>query len=273
MPTLYLVATPIGNLGDFSQRAIKTLNSVDFIAAEDTRVSLKLLNHFNIKKPVVSYHEHNARGRGEQIISRILAGESCAAVTDAGMPCISDPGENLVTLCAENNIPVVVIPGPSAVLSALAASGLPCGRFSFEGFLSVKKTSRITHLNEIKNDTRTLVFFEAPHKLLKTLKDMCEILGDRRAALARELTKMHEEIMRTTLAKAAAYYAENTPRGEFVIVVEGKKPEEKGRVALEDAVKIAENMIQKGEKPAAAARDAARETGYKKSEVYDRLIR
>ena len=268
MQFLYLVATPIGNLGDISQRAIDTLCSVDFIAAEDTRVSAKLLNHYHIKKPVLSYHQHNAQGRGEEIVNRILAGESCAVVTDAGTPCISDPGEELVKLCAENKIPVIAIPGPNAAISALAASGLPSGRFSFEGFLSVKKTGRIAHLNEIKDDARTLVFYEAPHKLLRTLKDMCEVLGDRRVSLARELTKIHEEIVRTTLSEAAAYYEENTPRGEFVIVVEGKKPEDLPRVDLSDAVKIMEDLIENGEKPAAAARRAARETGYRKNEIY-----
>ena len=268
MPTLYLVATPIGNLGDVSQRAIETLCSVDFIAAEDTRVSAKLFHHFHIKKPVLSYHEHNAKGRGEEIVSRILKGESCAVVTDAGMPCISDPGEELVRLCAQNNIPVIVIPGPNAAISALAASGLPSGRFSFEGFLSVKKTSRITHLNEIRDDPRTLVFYEAPHKLLRTLNDMCEVFGDRRVTLARELTKIHEEIMRATLQEAAAYYTENAPRGEFVIVVEGKKPEDVPRISLGEAVQIMEKLVENGEKPAAAARQAAQVTGYKKNELY-----
>ena len=203
--TLYVVGTPIGNLGDFSPRAIETLQSVDFIAAEDTRVTLKLLNHFDIKKPMVSYYEHNIRQRGEMIVGRLLQGESCAIVTDAGMPCISDPGEDLVALCAQHGIPTVVVPGPSAAISALAVSGLSTSRFSFEGFLTTNKRGRQEHLQALVDDTHTLIFYEAPHKLPATLKDMLTVLGDRPISLVRELTKLHEEVFRTTLAAAVEH--------------------------------------------------------------------
>lgn len=273
MKALYLVGTPIGNLGDISSRALDTLREVDFIAAEDTRVSLKLLNRFNIKKPVISYYEHNLRERGEEIAARIAAGESCALVTDAGMPCISDPGEDLVRLCSERGIPVVVIPGPSAALAALAASGLPTGRFSFEGFLSVKRSSRFSHLKEISGDTRTLIFYEAPHKLINTLGDMLEVLGDRRIALARELTKLHEEVRRTTLSEAAAFYAENPPRGEFVLIVEGAKQKEPQRASFAEAAEAARRLMDEGIGASRAAREAARMTGHKKSELYKEITK
>ena len=210
MGKLYIVGTPIGNLGDLSPRAAKVLGEVDFIAAEDTRVSRKLLSHLGLHKPMVSYYEHNLRERGEEILSRLQAGESCAIVTDAGMPCISDPGEDLVKLCAEAGIATVVVPGPSAAISALAVSGLATSRFAFEGFLSVKRASRFSHLEAVRDDTRTLIFYEAPHKLLSTLQDMLSVLGDRRVTLARELTKIHEEIRRTTLLQAVEYYTVNT---------------------------------------------------------------
>lgn len=272
MSTLYIVGTPIGNLGDISPRAIETLKSVDFIAAEDTRVSLKLLNHFGVKKPLVSYYEHNLRQRGEQIVARILAGETCAVVTDAGMPCISDPGEDLVRLCAQAGVPVVAIPGPSAAVSALAVSGLSTSRFSFEGFLSVKKSSRMEHLRQIAGDTRTLVFYEAPHKLPATLKDMLEALGDRKIALARELTKLYEEVRRTTLREAAAYYAENSPRGEFVLVVEGAPPEEAEQIPFDKAVGMARALIDSGTRAAVAAKEVSRETGHRRSDLYRALM-
>ncbi|MFZ2538166.1 MAG: 16S rRNA (cytidine(1402)-2'-O)-methyltransferase, partial [Oscillospiraceae bacterium] len=205
MPTLYVVGTPIGNLGDMSYRAIETLKSVDFIAAEDTRVTVKLLNHFEIKKPMISYYEHNLRERGQYIIDRILAGETCAIVSDAGMPCISDPGEDLVRLCAEQKVDVKVIPGPSAVVSALALSGLKTSRFTFEGFLSTNKANRAAHLKSIINEERTMIFYEAPHKLLPTLKDMLVTLGDRQISIARELTKLYEQVIRMTLSEAVEY--------------------------------------------------------------------
>lgn len=271
MSKLFLVGTPIGNLGDISQRALETLKNADFIAAEDTRVTVKLLSRFDIKKPMISYYEHNIRERGEQIIARILAGESCALVTDAGMPCISDPGEDLVRLCAENGVETVVVPGPSAAVSALSVSGLATGRFSFEGFLSVKPASRFSHLNEISSDTRTLIFYEAPHKLPQTLNDMLEVFGDRRITLVRELTKLHEEVRRTTLAGAAAFYAENTPRGEFVLVVEGAKPPEKIQMTFEDAALMAKELMADGLKATQAAKQAAQASGFKKSELYKQL--
>ena len=219
---LYLVPTPIGNLSDISPRCRQTLAEADFIAAEDTRVSLKLLNHLELKKSLVSYHEHNKAESGEKILARLLAGETCALVTDAGSPAISDPGEDLVRLCAEHGVTVCAIPGPCALVTALSISGLPTGRFTFEGFLSVNKKSRQEHLTCLKDETRTMIFYEAPHKLLATLQDLSAAFGaERRISLCRELTKLHEEVRRTTLGEAAAYYAENPPRGEFVLVVAG----------------------------------------------------
>ena len=270
MSKLYVVGTPIGNLGDLSARAVQTLETCDFIAAEDTRVTLKLLNHLGIKKPMVSYYEHNLRQRGQQIVDRILAGERCAVVTDAGMPCISDPGEDLVRLCAEQGVPVEVVPGPSAVISALAVSGLSTSRFAFEGFLSVKKNSRFAHLEEIREDTHTLVFYEAPHKLRATLRDMLKVLGNRRIALARELTKVHEQVWRTTLEEAAEYYRENEPKGEFVLVLEGapRKQPEQDAPHIADAVELVRQLADSGLSLAEAAKQAAKQTGYKKGELY-----
>ena len=226
---IYIVGTPIGNLSDFSPRAIQTLREVDFIAAEDTRVTLKLLNHFDIRKPLVSYHEHNLRERGEAIIQRVLDGENVAVVSDAGMPCVSDPGEDIVRLAAEADIQTIVIPGPSAAISALCISGLSTSRFSFEGFLSTNRKNRREHLQSLIGDTHTLIFYEAPHKLLDTLKDMAAAFGaDRRISLCREMTKIHEQVFRTTLQEAVQYYTENTPKGEFVLILEGaQKPGER----------------------------------------------
>jgi len=273
MSILYVVGTPIGNLKDFSPRAVEILESVDFIAAEDTRVTLKLLNHFSIKKPLVSYYEHNLRERGEYIVSRILAGERCAVVSDAGMPCISDPGEDLVRLCAEASVPVQVIPGPSAAISALALSGLSTARFTFEGFLSVNKKSRREHLDAVKDETRTMIFYEAPHKLLATLTDFAEVFGgDRAVSLCRELTKIHEEVIRTTLSEAVSYYTENNPKGEFVLVIAGKAPEAEKELTLEDAVKKAKAYLDGGKKATEAAKLAAKETGFPKSEIYKNLV-
>ncbi|GKH48778.1 16S rRNA (cytidine(1402)-2'-O)-methyltransferase [Anaerotruncus sp. DFI.9.16] len=270
---LYVVGTPIGNLGDFSPRALETLQNCSFIAAEDTRVTLKLLNRFEIKKPLVSYYEHNIRERGQEILARILAGEDCAVVTDAGMPCISDPGEDLVRLCAENGVETVVVPGPSAAVSALAVSGLPTARFSFEGFLSVKRTSRMEHLEAVRGDPRTLIFYEAPHKLVSTLTDMLEAFGDRRIALARELTKVHEEVRRTTLAGAAAHYAENPPRGEFVLIVEGAPPKKTEPPDFREAVELTLELAAQGASLSEAAKEAARRTGYKKGELYKAALK
>lgn len=269
---LFVVGTPIGNLSDFSPRGIETLSAVDFIAAEDTRVTLKLLNHFSIKKPMISYYEHNLREKGELIIGRILAGEDCAVVSDAGMPCISDPGEDLVRLAAEAQIEVVVVPGPSALISALCLSGLSTSRFSFEGFLTTNRKNRLAHLEALKKDTQTLIFYEAPHKLLSTLQDLLAALGDRRIALARELTKLHEEVRRTTLSQAIAFYTEQPPKGEFVLILEGAKETEEAEFSLADAVTLAKQLAAGGLKPSEAAKEAAATTGFKKAEIYKAML-
>ena len=271
--TLTVVGTPIGNLGDFSPRAQEALAEADFIAAEDTRVTMKLLAHFGIRKPLVSYFEHNKRERGELICRRIEAGENCALVSDAGMPAISDPGEQLVAQCAERGIRVVAVPGPSAVVTALALSGLPTGRLTFEGFLSVNKKSRREHLEKLKGEERTMVFYEAPHKLAGTLADLLEALGDRRVALARELTKVHEEVLRTTLAQAARQYGEGGAKGEFVLVVEGAAPAAPAPGAtVEEAAALALRYAEEGVSASEAARRAAGETGLKKGQVYRALL-
>ena len=269
---LYLVGTPIGNLGDFSPRAIQTLKEADFRAAEDTRVTLKLLNHFSVKKPMVSYFEHNRRERGEQIVARMLAGESCALVTDAGMPAVSDPGEDLVALCHERGIRVCAVPGPAAFVTALALSGLPAGRFTFEGFLSVNKRSRKEHLASLAGEARTMIFYEAPHKLPATLRDLYAALGDRRIAIVREITKVHEEVLRTTLGQAAGAYADGGLRGEIVLVIEGAEAPAQDAVLLEDAVEIARGRMAAGQSASDAARQTARETGLKKGDLYKALL-
>lgn len=221
MSTLYLVPTPIGNLGDITLRALETLKNVDFIAAEDTRVTVKLLTHFDIKKPLVCYQEHNKVGRGSEIVARLIAGESCALVTDAGTPAVSDPGELLVRQCAEAGVTVVPLPGACAAVCALSASGRPTGRFCFEGFLSMNKKSRREHLAGLRAEQRTMIFYEAPHKLRSTLDDLCEAFGDRGLTVCRELTKLHEEFIRTSLCKARKLYAETAPKGEFVLILDG----------------------------------------------------
>ncbi|MGM9662907.1 MAG: 16S rRNA (cytidine(1402)-2'-O)-methyltransferase [Oscillospiraceae bacterium] len=272
---LYLVATPIGNLGDFSPRAVETLRQADFVAAEDTRVSLKLLNHFEIKKPLVSYHEHNRASAGPAILQRLLAGESCALVTDAGTPAISDPGEDLVRLCAENGVEVQAIPGCCAAVSALAVSGLPTGRFTFEGFLSMNKKSRREHLDSLKGERRTMIFHEAPHKLPATLRDLCDAFGgDRAISLSRELTKLHEETVRTTLAEAAAYYEAHSPRGEYVLVVAGAPAAEAAEDALtmDDAVKRVRALRAQGLRMKDAVKQAAEETGFSRNELYSAAL-
>ena len=267
--TLYLVATPIGNLGDLSPRGLETLGVVDFIAAEDTRVSLKLLNHFQIKKPLVSYHEHNAAAAGQAVLSRLLAGESCALVTDAGTPAISDPGELLVRLCGENGVEVLSIPGCCAAVNALAVSGLPTGRFTFEGFLSVNKQSRREHLESLRGETRTMIFHEAPHKLRPTLADFCQAFGpERRIALCRELTKLHEETRRCTLGEAAAYYQDHDPRGEYVLVVAGAAPREEAAVTLEEGAAQVLALVEAGQRLKDAVREVAEHTGLSKNGLY-----
>ena len=271
--TLYLVATPIGNLGDFSPRAVETLETVDFIAAEDTRVSVKLLNHFEIKKPLVSYHEHNHVSAGQAILSRLLSGESCALVTDAGTPAVSDPGEDLVRLCAENDVPVYAIPGCCAAVNALAVSGLPTGRFTFEGFLTVNKKSRRERLDALKNEERTMIFHEAPHKLVTTLEDLAAAFGpDRRIALCRELTKLHEEVVRTTLAEAIERYKENAPKGEFVLVVDGAAPAVKETATTTDAAQRVRELMESGISRKDAIKQTAKELDLPKNAVYDAAL-
>ena len=274
MSKLYVVGTPIGNLSDMSPRAVEVLGSVDFIAAEDTRVTLKLLTHFGIKKPLISYYEHNLREKGDMIADRIAAGETCAIVTDAGMPCISDPGEDLVRICAERGIEINVVPSPTAAMSALAISGLPTSRFSFEGFLSVTKKQRREHLDEIKDYKRTLIFYEAPHKLKNTLDDLLEALGDRRISLCRELTKIHEEVLRGTISEMIKYYEDKPPKGEYVLIVEGAQEKSEDTIYnIEDAVEFARSQIKEGKKASDACREAAKKFGFNKSEIYSLIVR
>lgn len=267
---LYLVPTPIGNLGDISQRCRETLEAADFIAAEDTRVSLKLLNHLGLKKPLVSYYEHNRAESGPRILQRILAGETCALVSDAGSPAISDPGEDLVALCAQNGVTVSAIPGPCAVITALSISGLPTGRFTFEGFLSTNKKSRLAHLRALEAEQRTMVFYEAPHKLRSTLQDLLAAFGpDRRISLCRELTKLHEEVIRTSLQGAVDYYKELDPRGEYVLVLAGAGPVETAACTLEDALALVEAKTAQGLSRKDAVKQTAQETGIPRNTLYE----
>ena len=271
--TLYLVATPIGNLGDFSSRAVETLAAADFIAAEDTRVSIKLLNHFGLKKQLISYHEHNHVSAGQSILARLLGGETCALVTDAGTPAISDPGEDLVRLCAENGVPVIAIPGCCAAVNALAVSGLPTGRFTFEGFLAVNKKSRREHLISLKNEERTMIFHEAPHKLCGTLEDLAETFGaDRRIALCREITKLHEETLRCTLGEAIEHFRATAPKGEFVLVVAGAAPRTAAEVTLEEGVAMVRRLMEDGARLKDAAKEVAEHTGLSKNELYNAAL-
>ena len=268
--TLYLVPTPIGNLGDISRRMADTLAEVDFIAAEDPRVSLKLLNHLDIRKPLVSYHRHNAETAGPAVLQRILAGENCALVTDAGTPAISDPGEELVALCAAQGVTVISIPGPCAMVTALAASGLPTGRFTFEGFLPVNKKNRRVQLESLKNEQRTMIFYEAPHKLTGTLDDLLAAFGpERRIALCRELSKLHEEVIRTTLSGAVAHYAEREPKGEFVLILEGAAAVEPEAASPEDALERVEALREEGRSLKEAVKLAAEEFSLPKNKLYD----
>ncbi len=270
--TLYLVPTPIGNLGDISRRMAETMEAVDFIAAEDTRVTVKLLNHLDIKKPMVTYHRHNCGPAGEAILARLLAGESCALVTDAGTPAISDPGEDLVALCAANGVPVIAVPGPCALVTALSVSGLPTGRFTFEGFLPMNKKNRRAHLDSLRQEQRTMIFYEAPHKLTDTLADLRSVFGgERRISLCRELTKLHEEVVRTTLDGAVASYADREPRGEFVLVVEGAQPVT-AEADPEAALDRVEQLRVEGLSLKEAAAKAAEEFGMKKRQLYDMAL-
>lgn len=268
---LYVVGTPIGNLGDFSPRAVEVLSNCDFIAAEDTRVTIKLLNHFGIKKPMVSYYEHNRMERGGVIIERLLNGENCALVSDAGMPIISDPGEDLTLRCHENNIKVCAVPGPCAFVTALAISGMPSGRFTFEGFLTVTKQNRRKHLQELTDEKRTMIFYEAPHKLPATLQDMAEYFGDRKIALVKELTKIYENVERTTLFEARDKYKEVSPKGEYVLIVEGKPEAEAEEITLDDAKAMALELVKNGLSKNEAAKEIAKKTGLKKSDIYKSL--
>ena len=270
--TLYLVATPIGNLADLSERAIKTLSEVDFVAAEDTRNSGKLLSCFGISKPLVSYYEHNKKEKGEVIVSRLLAGESCALVTDAGTPAISDPGEDLVRLCAERGVTVTSVPGACAAVNALALSGLATGKFVFEGFLPVPKAERRERLEELSGEKRTMILYEAPHKLRTTLADLKEAFGDRKIALCRELTKLNEEILRTTLDDAIAHYEEREPRGEYVLILEGG--EGKKKTCFYENMTVEEHVayyVAKGMSKMDATKAVAKDLGVPKNEIYRKI--
>ncbi|MDE6502219.1 MAG: 16S rRNA (cytidine(1402)-2'-O)-methyltransferase [Ruminococcus sp.] len=269
MGIFYVIGTPIGNLDDVTIRQLDTLKSVDFICAEDTRVTLKLLNRYEIKKQLVSFHEHSSKAEAQRIIDRILNGENCGIVTDAGMPCISDPGEVLVKMCAENNIEVKVVPGASAVVSAVAVSGLDTRRFMFEGFLPVNKKERSERLELLKNETGLMVFYEAPHKLKNTLSCLSDFFGeDRKISICRELTKIHEEVLRMTLGESVEYYNTTEPRGEFVLVVEGKKQVADDKVTLEQALGQVKRLVEMGEKPTDACKAVAKESGFRKGELY-----
>lgn len=272
--TLYLVPTPIGNLGDISPRAVQTLSDADFIAAEDTRVSIKLLNHLNIRKPLWSYHEHNKAESGAKIVERLKNGESCALVTDAGSPAISDPGEDLVRLCAQNGIAVCAIPGPCALVTALSVSALPTRRFTFEGFLPAQKKERKLLLGSLVNEPRTMIFYEAPHHLLQTLQELSAAFGGtRQISLCRELTKLHEQITRTTLQEAVCYYTEQEPRGEYVLVIDGAKVTSEGETTLEEAVALVDRLVESGLTKKDAVRQAAKDTGFPKNTLYDEVMR
>ena len=268
---LFVTGTPIGNLSDFSPRAVEVLKACDFIAAEDTRVTLKLLNHFGIKKPLTSYYEHNKDQKQDTILSRIMSGENCVLVSDAGMPAISDPGMELVNACHEHGISVVSVPGPTAFATALAISGMDNGRFTFEGFLSVNKKSRRQHLDEIRAERRTMIFYEAPHKLSATLKDLYEALGERKIALVREITKKHEEVIRTTLSQAVIDYPDNNLKGELVLIIERAKESAKEEITLDDAKKLALSFTEAGMSKNDAAKMAAKQSGLKKSDIYKLL--
>ena len=270
---LYLIPTPIGNLGDISARMVETLTQVDFIAAEDTRVSVKLLNHLGLKKPMVSYYRHNTQTSGPLILNRLLAGESGALFTDAVTPAISDPGEELVTLCTQAGIDVVSIPGPCALVTALAASGQPTGRFTFEGFLAMNKKNRRRHLDSLREEERTMIFYEAPHKLPATLEDLTEAFGpERPVSLCRELTKLHEEIIRTTLGEAAERYRIEAPKGEFVLVVRGAPPREEADATLEDGLALVETLRREERLSLRdAVKQAAKEGSLSRNVLYQRV--
>ena len=270
--TLYVVGTPIGNLGDISARALETLENCDFIAAEDTRVTLKLLNHFGIKKQLISYFEHNKFEKGPIIADKLLSGENGVIVTDAGMPAISDPGEDLVRLCLERGIKVESVPGPCAFTTALAISGMPSRRFTFEGFLPTDKQSRRAHIESLVKEERTLILYEAPHRLGATLADLAAALGNREIAIARELTKIHEQVIRTDLCAAAEKYSKESLKGEIVLIIKGAEPAEKEILTPEQAAAYAKELVAAGESKTNAAKIAAKESGLKKGEIYKLLL-
>lgn len=267
--TFYVIGTPIGNLEDITLRQLDTLGSVDFICAEDTRVTLKLLNRYDIKKPLISFHEHSTKSDAQRIIDRLLNGESCGIVTDAGMPCISDPGEVLVKMCVENGIDIKVVPGPSAVVSAIAVSGLSTSRFTFEGFLPVPKKQRTERLERLRGETALMVFYEAPHKLKNTLADLADSFGgERRISICRELTKIHEEVLRLTLAEATEYYSVHEPKGEFVLVLDGAEESCGDELTIEQALAQVQKLVEMGERPVDACKAVAKESGFRKGELY-----
>ncbi|MCD7959015.1 MAG: 16S rRNA (cytidine(1402)-2'-O)-methyltransferase [Ruminococcus sp.] len=270
--TLYIIGTPIGNLEDITLRQLRILGEVDFIAAEDTRVTRKLLSHYKIHTPTMSYHEHSGHTVAQQIVQRILEGQSCGVVTDAGMPCISDPGEPLVQLCQAQGISITVVPGPSAVISALAISGQHTARFTFEGFLSVNRNQRMVHLEQLRQETRTMVFYEAPHKLCRTLRDLEAVFGgEREISLCRELTKLHEEVYRATLSQVVAFYENTPPKGEFVLVVAGCVPEKASEISVDTAVQLVQDRVACGEKLTTACKEIAAQTGISKRELYAQM--
>ena len=272
--TLYIVSTPIGNLGDITARALDTLRACDFVAAEDTRVAMRLLSHFGISKPLVSYYEHNRRERGEEVVRRILSGEDCALTTDAGTPVVSDPGGMLVAQCREAGIPVFTIPGPCALVSAFSLAGLESTRFTFEGFLSVNRKNRREHLDSLRAERRPMIFYEAPHKLLATLRDLADAFGkDRKISLCRELTKLHEEVRRMTLGEAAAYYEENPPRGEFVLVVAGAEEKADEGCTFETALELVHARMAEGLSTKDAVKQVAKLTGFAKNLLYDAVVK
>lgn len=269
---LYIVGTPIGNLNDLSPRGLETLENCDFIAAEDTRVTLKILNRFEIKKPLVSYFEHNKIERGPQIIERILKGENCALVTDAGMPAISDPGEDLIRLCHEMGVKVESVPGPCAFTTALALSGMPSRRFTFEGFPPADKQERRKLFNSLVNEERTIIFYEAPHKISTTLRDLAAVLGEREIAIVREITKIHEQVIKTELTAAADKYSKEELKGELVLIIHGAEVSESSNMTLDEAIKYALDLVKGGESKTNAAKIASKESGYKKGEIYKAII-
>lgn len=271
---LYLVGTPIGNLEDLTYRAVRILKEVDFVAAEDTRVSGKLLHYLEISKPLVSYHEHNRKQRGPELVQRMMQGEHCALVTDAGMPAISDPGEDLANLCHEAGIQVIPIPGACAAVSALAQSGLPSGKWCFEGFLPTANKQRKERLAVLRQETRTCIVYEAPHRLRSTMRDLAEHLGDRRVSISREITKLHEECLRMTLSEAVEYYQEHEPRGEFVLVIEGasENPEQAAANQMEQAIALTEELTAAGFTLRDAVKQAAKQTGARKNQLYQTML-